>query len=1060
MIPSPKKPRNLTTKRKSSLKGGKSLCPQCPARYNTRQALIIHLKSEHPLPCEPRQRKTMPPKPAGAKKSETTTSMVESILLQAVDAAIQTSEMLQGCKEIQEEFLSAPDSFILSTPQPLSSPVQLTPIPSPSMDREGDSTKSLPSTLSPSLESSPLEIPNSPGEEQLETSSNTSCYEEQTVSSTIPVPVQAYLAENNLVYMPTRGDGLCILRAIHTNLRYSTDWGLSLGDMASALLREVETNKDNYSLGCTNTKDIVEGFKEYINKKVYTSEVTDIVIDALSQALSIRVTVISEDPTGHTNLISVSPHPLSEKTIPEVFLLRSDTRGDLGTHYGSVIPQGLIKEKLEIISKSEGERILRCPVTSQKYLMFQYPSRLSNLSPSPLTVENCPYTCVEQFFQSKKFRVGSKTHKQIMSTGNPFDMKKLGKRTPTCPLPKEAMDIGLKEKFSREGPLKNFLLSTKDCILVESTRDKHWGIGTDFSRDISPNSFRFRSNWVGSNLLGKKIMRIRAELLRATKATYQDPKRDTIPSSLYNPSDSRSVSGKVQTPSPPVSEKVQTPSPCSPAAPKASLSPAWANPPSSIKEAPKPRSPAKTLGETPRPLPTRALYLPPRNISSKEVIRLVTLERPTIGKRLICHNGKITSTHPEALKALKTPLILTNPSLNKPLKRFHSTKAVENSWLSTPVPRTSFTAMDIASNPRVAHVMKHDENHSHTIWRITTSFEGTQNSTHKEPSYLETSCGVVLNLLPYTPITRCTYCQSLTHSKKECLAEYSWCVFCAGHHLSSECSRNNRLRCARCFGPHKASDPICSEMRSAMEKQGLPVLPKPALQGKPLSNQAKTMPKSPEPENFSSAQFPQQVGSKPDHSKSPTKDKGFQITNPPNTCPSSRVPSLFESKFTSHRVEQLFSPSTYHKISQKLFPSLVSSPRSDRTLLPFVALPSQAIVEHFTNTSQTPQTQGATQLSPPPLKMPSAARYSNTLSETLTSSVPSLSSHLFHKSSHQRSLGMRYPYRHQCMPNSSHSIQLQCPVVGHVSNIPPFFIPFISHLHDILRRDTTWVMPR
>ena len=159
-------------------------------------------------------------------------------------------------------------------------------------------------------------------------------------------------------------------------------------------------------------------------------------------------------------------------------------------------------------------------------------------------------------------------------------------------------------------------------------------------------------------------------------------------------------------------------------------------------------------------------------------------------------------------------------------------------------------------------------------------------------------------------------------------------------------------------------------------------------------------------------------------------------------------------------MEQLFSPSTYHKISQKLFPSLVSSPRSDRTLLPFVALPSQAIVEHFTNTSQTPQTQGATQLSPPPLKMPSAARYSNTLSETLTSSVPSLSSHLFHKSSHQRSLGMRYPYRHQCMPNSSHSIQLQCPVVGHVSNIPPFFIPFISHLHDILRRDTTWVMPR
>ena len=146
-------------------------------------------------------------------------------------------------------------------------------------------------------------------------------------------------------------------------------------------------------------------------------------------------------------------------------MLRSDTRGDHGTHYDSVIPQNLFTEKLELISERKGERILRCPVTSQKYLLFQHPSRLSNFAPAPLVVENCPYTSVEQFFQSKKFVAGSQTHREIMLADDPFHIKKLGKRTPTCPLPEGTMDIGLIAKFSSEGPLKDYLLPTKDCIL-------------------------------------------------------------------------------------------------------------------------------------------------------------------------------------------------------------------------------------------------------------------------------------------------------------------------------------------------------------------------------------------------------------------------------------------------------------------------------------------------------------------------------------------------------------------------------------------------------------------
>ena len=357
--------------------------------------------------------------------------------------------------------------------------------------------------------------------------------------------------------------------------------------------------------------------------------------------------------------------------------------------------------------------------------------------------------------------------------------------------------------------------------------------------------------------------------------------------------------------------------------------------------------------------------------------------------------------------------------------------------------------------------MKHDENHSHVIWKVTTSFEGAQTSSHKEPGYLETGCSV-LNLHPFTPFIRCTYCQSLTHTKKDCWAEYSSCVFCAGHHLSSECTNKTRFTCANCFGPHKASDPICSQIRVAMEKQCPPLLPKLKSQGKAKTNQAKSVPKSPEPVKYSSTQVldSQRIPLKPVQPQTSGKDTGLQSPTPPNPCPTTRVPSLFETKFTSHQVEQLFPPATYHRISQKLFPSLVPHPWSDKTWLPVVALLPQAIAEPITNATQTPLTQKATQLSPTPYRTPSSARHSNANIEPLTASFRTLSPHLSYQGSHRQTLGPRYPIRLQCRSNRPHPTQLPCPKVGHFPNVPQFLIPFISHLHDILRRDTKCVKPQ
>ena len=334
------------------------------------------------------------------------------------------------------------------------------------------------------------------------------------LSSSHPVSLPTYLVENNLVRVPTRGDGLCIIRAAQFCLQHSTNKKLSKEDLSSILLKEVQTSKEKYSIHCHNTPDVVEAMKEYLYKKDYMSEIADIVIDILANALSIRVKVITEEPIGHTNVITIAPHLLPNSGT-ELILLRSDSRGDQGTHYDSVIPEASLSGKLELVSQSKGERILRCPITSQKYLFFQYPSQFSNLYKAEVIVDGTPYNSVEQGYQSTKFKEGSLPHTNIMSAKCTFEIKKLGKQKPTCSPPPDIMDKALIQKFSREGPQKDHLLQNKDCILVESTKDTVWGIDRDFTRDKDLSAYMYRSNWKGSNMLGKKIMRIRSDLIHS-----------------------------------------------------------------------------------------------------------------------------------------------------------------------------------------------------------------------------------------------------------------------------------------------------------------------------------------------------------------------------------------------------------------------------------------------------------------------------------------------------------------------------------------------------------------
>ena len=72
-------------------------------------------------------------------------------------------------------------------------------------------------------------------------------------------------------------------------------------------------------------------------------------------------------------------------------------------------------------------------------------------------------------------------------------------------------------KFSQNAPLREFLLQTKDKILVEASPvDKIWGIGMSADDENVQNPMK----WRGQNLLGFALMRARDEIAKVYKNVH------------------------------------------------------------------------------------------------------------------------------------------------------------------------------------------------------------------------------------------------------------------------------------------------------------------------------------------------------------------------------------------------------------------------------------------------------------------------------------------------------------------------------------------------------------
>ena len=129
-------------------------------------------------------------------------------------------------------------------------------------------------------------------------------------------------------------------------------------------------------------------------------------------------------------------------------------------------------------------------------------------------VNGIKYYTAEQYMMSQKALLfnDKETNNIIMKEKDPRTYKKLGRLVKNFSpeiWDKNKFEIvvnGNIAKFSQNEDLKQFLLNTKDKILVEaSPHDKIWGIGMDENDKDILNP----TKWKGENLLGKALMKTR-----------------------------------------------------------------------------------------------------------------------------------------------------------------------------------------------------------------------------------------------------------------------------------------------------------------------------------------------------------------------------------------------------------------------------------------------------------------------------------------------------------------------------------------------------------------------
>lgn len=170
----------------------------------------------------------------------------------------------------------------------------------------------------------------------------------------------------------------------------------------------------------------------------------------------------------------------------------------------------------------------RCADGEQlRYLYFwgHQPSRNGKITSSCLsqwfaasfTIDDVFYATAEHWMMASKARLfgDDEALRNILTAADPKTAKALGRKVrnfdeavwgKNC---RQLVTDGNLAKFSQNEPLRDFLLSTGDQVLVEaSPYDRIWGIGLKATDEKAKHP----ATWEGQNLLGFALMDVRTQL--------------------------------------------------------------------------------------------------------------------------------------------------------------------------------------------------------------------------------------------------------------------------------------------------------------------------------------------------------------------------------------------------------------------------------------------------------------------------------------------------------------------------------------------------------------------
>lgn len=143
----------------------------------------------------------------------------------------------------------------------------------------------------------------------------------------------------------------------------------------------------------------------------------------------------------------------------------------------------------------------------------------SNFAVYPISIDGKVWATTEHYFQAQKF-IGTEYEEEIRQTQSPREVARMGRdrnkplRTDWELCKDDIMRIAIRAKIEQHKVVRDILLSTGDCILIEHTsNDAYWADNGDGT---------------GINMLGKMLMEVRG-CLPEYKGEFYLPQWITYP---------------------------------------------------------------------------------------------------------------------------------------------------------------------------------------------------------------------------------------------------------------------------------------------------------------------------------------------------------------------------------------------------------------------------------------------------------------------------------------------------------------------------------------------------